>query len=178
MKKIITFLTAVLAGITAQAYYDDDLYGRQSSDGGTGVFIIILLIVGAIIQIVLICKFWAMANDVQSLKERFSDRNPSLDGCIIARLSGDTEGCYRGVLAGLYVSLCRYGNVLKELESRGFHAQSDSYKTYYEQYSETVKTDINAAKIKCKALGRELPPELQSFGAFMALRNSFESEDK
>lgn len=83
MKRLSVLVATLATAVSAFAYYGD--YGYSSrSDSGWGIFLGIVTLIGAILEIILFFKIWGMTNNIEALKKDHFNENAFEDKAEIA----------------------------------------------------------------------------------------------
>ena len=135
------------------------------------IFIILLFVAIAVVQIMLFVKIWSMTNDVKSIKDMLAPSSDDKSSVMIAYLTGQTDKCYDALVSNMYHQLFGIAVSIKSYSSyKDLHAMDIKY------LESKAEKDIADAKSMCKAMGKELPSELTSLDAFRDFYNNFGKE--
>lgn len=133
------------------------------------IFITLLIVACAVIQIILIVKIWNMTDDVKRIKNVIEPSAIDTSTVLIAALTNQTDKCYNGIISNLYHQLYNTATEIKMLKVYEYAQDAQTLK----KHEDAATKYIADAQHMCNAIGKELPPALTSLDAFRNFYNNF-----
>ncbi len=145
----------------------------DSSAGGLAVFTGLVAIAAAVLQIILFFKLWQMTDDVRHIKERLdaSQRTITADDVVASAITGDSAETYNAIVASAVAEMNKLRRSYVEAEGYLKAYNDETYKRTMESNERLADEYLAKAARRCRAMGRELPPQLTSFKAYIAFYN-------
>lgn len=160
MKKIMT-LCGLLA-VSAPAFAYDYGYATRSNEmSGFAIFTLIVMIAYIILSIVILVRWWKMANDIRALKEKFTTNDSSPEHLLYLVAVGKKDQVQEAAIKMLVGGL--------------LHIYFNRYR--YTYLADRMNEYLEARMPIIKRLGLTLPDHLTSGEKFIDYCNSLTGED-